>query len=105
MLWLLRILAGLIALASASLLLSSINYSNDYFSHIGGATGILLEAKLALYFAKEVTQITAAFILFFSLYFCLALNGSTWLVIGKYIAQAIAYFVNQFFFRYNHCNS
>ena len=90
-LWLFKLLAGLIALSSAAVLLSYIDYSNSYFASPGGASGILLRSFLTAYFPKELVQIGAAISLVISLYFCLSLAGSTWIGIGRYIIRAIDY--------------
>ncbi len=77
-LWFLRTLSGLVAIFSSSILLSQIDYINDYFHSPGGAIGLLLNSGLIKLIPKEILQISSFTILFPSLYFCLSLSLSTW---------------------------
>ncbi len=89
--WFLRILAGIVALNAASLLFNGLQLNSDYFSHSGGAIGVLWQAKLSLYVTSYVIKIAAAFILAVSLYLCLALNNSSWAKFMKTISVLAIY--------------
>lgn len=89
-LWGARILSSLIALSSASLLLSEIKYSNSYFLSPGGAYGLILREILSPLISNEILQISSIVILFFSLYFCLNLTIATWVNIINHIRNFIS---------------
>lgn len=89
-----RVISSIIAIMSASILFSYINYNNDYFSNAGGACGVLLKKifpkYLKEYIELEYYQILIAFILLISLYFSLALSRAYW-------ASMIGFFVKVFY--------
>ncbi len=78
-LWFLKILSGLVAISSASFLLSFSNYHHHYFSSLGGAVGTILKNLLYPSAAKNELQISAAIIFIPSLLFSLSISLSKWL--------------------------
>ena len=83
--WFLRIVSGIIALNLASILLNFVN-----FSYSGGVAGILWNENLHSYgLPEEAMLLAVAGIFLISLYVCLALNNSTWLMLAKLIGNII----------------
>ena len=86
-----RVISSILAIMSASVLLSYLNYSNNYFSNAGGACGLLLKKIFPKYLQEHVEleyyQISVALVLLISLYFSLALSRTYWASIIVFFAK------------------
>ena len=87
--WPLRLLSGVIAIASASLSLSFIDFNNSVFISLGGAAGILTKKALILHFSEDLIIYSSISIFIISFYYSLGLPIYFWLSLIKSFFSAL----------------